>query len=288
MTLAATRPGYWFADRIPLLNYLPDALAPWRAKAHRIFDHLVEFWGVFYDAMEDRIQKGDAPDCFIKRFLESPDVVDFTEIDRRIILSELLSAGAETTATNLQWFFKAAVLYPKAVKEAQKELDEVVGRERLPTWEDRQQLPYLVAFVSELHRWGSPSPLAFYHATSESDTYRGKTIPAQTTVIYNTGAIHHSDMYYKQHQDFIPERFLSEKDPRHIPNYAHAQMHYGYGVGRRECPGKHVTESSLFIVISRILWAYDIGTGSHPLPGPETGKSDAMCNERTSVTDQIP
>ncbi|KIV77917.1 hypothetical protein PV11_09689 [Exophiala sideris] len=270
---AATRPGYWFADRVPLLNYLPDALAPWRAKAHRIFDHLIEFWGVFYDSMEERIKKGDAPDCFIKRFLESPEVVDFTEIDRRIVLSELLSAGAETTATNLQWFFKAAVLYPEAVKKAQQELDEVIGRDRFPTWEDRQQLPYIVAFVDELHRWGSPSPLAFYHATSEVDTYRGKTIPAQTTVIYNAGAIHHSDMYYRQHKDFIPERFLPEKDTRHMPNYAHAQMHYGYGVGRRECPGKHVAESSLFIVISRILWAFDIGTGSHPLPGPETAGS---------------
>ncbi|KIX95937.1 uncharacterized protein Z520_08192 [Fonsecaea multimorphosa CBS 102226] len=265
------RPGYWLADWIPVLNYLPDGLAPWRAEARKTFDNILGFWGVFYDSIVDRMHKDNAPDCFLKRFLESPEITSFSEVDKRIILSELLAAGSETTATTLQWFFKAVVLYPDSVKAAQEELDRVVGSDRLPQWEDRNKLPYIAAAIEEVHRWASVAPLAIFHATSESDSYRGKAIPARTTVIYNTSAIHHNSAYYQDHEKFIPERFLSEKDPRYRPQHAHGPTHYAFGVGRRECPGKHVADASLFIVISRLLWAFNIDLGSNPPPSDELG-----------------
>ncbi|OAG41018.1 hypothetical protein AYO21_04860 [Fonsecaea monophora] len=270
------RPGYWLADWIPVLNYLPDNLAPWRANARRTFDNLIAFWGIFYDSIVERMKKGDAPDCFLTRFLESPEIDSFSEVDKRTILSELLGAGSETTATTLQWFFKAAVLYPDFVKTAQEELDRVVGHDRLPQWEDRSELPYISAVVEEIHRWASVAPLAFYRATSEPDNYRGKTIPAKTTVIYNVYAIHHSSEYYRDHEMFLPERFLPDSDPRYLPRSAHAPMHYAFGVGRRECPGRHVADASLFIVISRLLWAFNIHQGNHPRPSDEVAGSNPL------------
>ena len=266
------RPGYWLSDWIPALNYLPDGLAPWRTQARNFFWNMLEFWSVFYDATVDRMRKGDAPDCFLKHFLESPEVSNFSDIDRRVILSELLSAGSETTATALQWFFKAAVQYPEFIKHAQEELDRVVGSDRFPDWADRPNLPYINAIIEEGHRWGSVAPLAIFHATTEADTYRNKTIPANTTVIYNTFALHHSSDNYRDPEKFMPERFLSEKDPLHLPGSTHAATHYAFGAGRRECPGKHVADSSLFIVISRLLWSFNIDLGSNPPPSDETGK----------------
>lgn len=267
----ACRPGHYIADWIPVLDYLPDILAPWRARASKTFDELFEFWGIFSSAIANRLATGDpdTPDCFVKRFLQSPEIVNFSEIDRRMLLSDLLAAGSETTATTLQWFCKAALLYPATVETAQRELDTVVGRDRLPTWDDRLQLPYLQALIKELHRWATPAVLAFYHATSESDEYRGKFVPANTTVIYNTYGIHHNDTYYKEHDKFMPERFLDDRHHQYMPQYAHAPMHYGFGVGRRECPGKHVAESSLYILLSRMLWAFDF-QGPSPRDGTGT------------------
>ncbi|KAH6926922.1 hypothetical protein HPB50_023757 [Hyalomma asiaticum] len=34
-----------------------------------------------------------------------------------------------------------------------REIDNVVGRDRLPTWEDRKQMPYTLACVWEMERW---------------------------------------------------------------------------------------------------------------------------------------
>lgn len=40
--------------------------------------------------------------------------------------------------------------------------------------------------------------------------------------------------------------------------------HFTFGAGRRICPGLHVGERSMFITISRLLWAFKI---SRPLDG---------------------
>jgi cytochrome P450 len=187
------------------------------------------------------------------------------------VTAELLTAGTETTATTLQWFFKAALENPKWIPEAQKEIDKVVGRSRLPDFSDRPNLLYLNAVVSELHRWASAAPLAFFHSTSSDDTYRSFTLPKAVTVIPNTYAIHHSEQYFPNPAEFLPGRWLPPSDPRHVQDGAKTPNHLAFGVGRRECPGKHVADASLFSAISRILWAFDISLGDHPPPGEETG-----------------
>ena len=52
---------------------------------------------------------------------------------------------------------------PEVQKKAQAELDAVVGRDRLPSIEDRPALPYLNAVMKELNRWFSPAPLGEHH-----------------------------------------------------------------------------------------------------------------------------
>ena len=48
-----------------------------------------------------------------------------------------------------------AATYPEWVVRARQELDAVCGAnaERLPTFEDRDQLPYITAVVKESFRW---------------------------------------------------------------------------------------------------------------------------------------
>lgn len=58
---------------------------------------------------------------------------------------------------------------------------------------------------------------------------------------------------------FRPERFLETDDPRL------KSFDLCFGFGRRICPGMHLALNSLFINISRILWAFDIT----PVKGPD-------------------
>jgi hypothetical protein len=88
----------------------------------------------------------------------------------------------------------------------------------------------------------------------------------------------------------IPSRYLAY--PSKSGDYAGIadpmqRDHFSFGAGRRICPSMYLTENSLFITISRILWAFDI------LPGIDekgvTTKPDVEAYEKaTSLTSPTP
>ena len=51
------------------------------------------------------------------------------------------------------------VLYPEVQVKAQRELDRVIGRGRLPNFSDYGTLPYVDAIVKESLRWNPVVPL---------------------------------------------------------------------------------------------------------------------------------
>lgn len=60
---------------------------------------------------------------------------------------------------------------------AQREIDSVIGNNRLPTFDDRTSLPYIEAIYRELLRFTPPVPLCIPHCTNEDDHYKGYFIP---------------------------------------------------------------------------------------------------------------
>lgn len=82
------------------------------------------------------------------------------------ILGDLFSAGMETVKTTLEWAVLLMLHHPEAAKEVQEELDQVVGRSRLPTLEDLPFLPITEATIQEILRRSSIVPLGTTHATT--------------------------------------------------------------------------------------------------------------------------
>ena len=78
----------------------------------------------------------------------------------------------------------AIVLHPEAQKKAQKEIDSII-KDRLPTLEDREVLPYVNAFVNESQRWKPVIPLAVAHYSFKDDVYDGYFIPKGSVVTGN-------------------------------------------------------------------------------------------------------
>lgn len=60
------------------------------------------------------------------------------------------------------------VLFPEVQKKAQAEIDAVVGNDRLPTFADQPNLPYVNAIVTELTRWNNVVPLGLSFITAGS------------------------------------------------------------------------------------------------------------------------
>ena len=73
--------------------------------------------------------------------------------------ADFLSTPTIKTIYTITSLFLALVLFPQVQKRAQAELDVVVGRDRLPTFNDRPHLPYIEAICKELMRWLMVGPM---------------------------------------------------------------------------------------------------------------------------------
>ncbi|PSN45972.1 Methyl farnesoate epoxidase [Blattella germanica] len=104
------------------------------------------------------------------------------------------------------------VLYPALQKKVQMELDDVVGRERLPSFSDRPKLRYTEATLNEIYRHGSNAPLGLPHAIMglEDVDFRGYTIPKDARVIINLHGMHNERKYWRDPGNFRPDRFLDD------------------------------------------------------------------------------
>ncbi|KAI0278780.1 cytochrome P450 [Russula aff. rugulosa BPL654] len=163
-------------------------------------------------------------------------------------------ASFQPTISSINTLFLVLVLFPQVQTRAQAELDLLIGRDRLPTFDDRPRLPYIEALCKELTRWFVVAPMGLSHLSRRDDFYNGLFIPKGATVMANAWAILHDPEAYPEPDKFKPERFLNEDGTvRDDP-----MLSLAFGVGKRICPGRHLVESTLFIVASSILSVFNV------------------------------
>jgi hypothetical protein len=131
--------------------------------------------------------------------------------------ASMYSASVDPTVSTLGTFILAMLTNPEAQRKAQCEIDAVVGRDRLPQFEDMEALPYVSALLKEVLRWRNVTPIgsslrlhllhatyfcfspsiAIPHCVSVEDEYRGYRIPAGSVVIGNVWLMHSN--FYELH-----------------------------------------------------------------------------------------
>ncbi|KAJ6511703.1 cytochrome P450 [Mycena vulgaris] len=156
----------------------------------------------------------------------------------------------------LRYKWASVGLYSDVQKKAQEELDTVVGRDRLPSFQDRANLPYLNAIITEVYRWNPVGPLALPHRSTQDDVYNGFHIPAGSIVFANSWGILHDSSLYPSPDEFIPERFM--RDPLSAEGTNPDPRRFAFGYGRRGCPGQDLADDSLFICAAMTLAVFDL------------------------------
>ncbi|EIN09035.1 cytochrome P450 [Punctularia strigosozonata HHB-11173 SS5] len=274
----ASEPGRYWVDQFPILRYVPEWMpgAGFKADAREMRRALERLYDVPYAFVKEQVRERKALKSFTSTYLEERGGGRGAEGEELIkaAAASLYSGGAETTPSSLAAFVLAMVLFPAVQIRAQREIDALLDADaepaRLPALADRGSLPYVDAIVKEVYRWNPAVPLGLPHRLREEDAYRGWRVPRGTTVWANIWAMLHDERYFPDPEAFRPERYLDaegwsrrrlerEEDPGEI----------AFGFGRRICPGLHLADSSVFLGVATMLYAFRMSKARDEETGEE-------------------
>ncbi|KAJ7138330.1 cytochrome P450 [Mycena epipterygia] len=253
-------PGQNILDFFPaLMKLMPSKLVKAKRLAKQFYD---ETSSLHFKMMNDvRKSEGARSDCMTWGFLEAQSEAGSALSDAEIawLSGSIFGAGAETTSSTLHTFFMAMALNPDIMRKIQHQIDTVVGRDRLPTFEDRADLPWVSAVMKEVMRWRPILPLSLPHVTTEDIVYEGMFIPAGTALYGSVWSLNHDPAVFPDPEAFKPERFWDDVNKKELnPTGTMARGMYTFGTGRRVCVGMNLANATMFAVVSRVLWAFDI------------------------------
>ncbi|EJT98912.1 cytochrome P450 [Dacryopinax primogenitus] len=163
-------------------------------------------------------------------------------------------AGQETTAYTLRVLMLAILHNPAVAKAAQSQLDSICGS-RAPSFEHREQLPYIEALIKETMRWRPVVPGGVPHLATEDVEFQGFVVPKGTIFFDNIWSQSRDPAVYPDPDAFDPTRFLDAEGCL-IPQAPDIPL-LAFGRGRRVCPGRDFASNGLFIVTATLLWAFD-------------------------------
>jgi cytochrome P450 len=180
-------PGAHAVDSFPSLAMLPEFLmGNWYTLAKRYFEYDSKVYLDLWNHLKKDVDNGTARNSFCKQFyLADPAKHHIDDLLAAYTCGGLIEAGSETTATTINNFILAMTLFSEPAEKAQKELDRVVGSDRLPEFEDEKNLPYVKAMIKEVLRWRPVNKFGMFHCTSEDDWYNGHFIPKGTVAVLN-------------------------------------------------------------------------------------------------------
>ncbi|KAF9267070.1 cytochrome P450 [Marasmius fiardii PR-910] len=276
----ATSPGTFLVNLIPALAKVPE----WVPGAG--FHRIAKEWGKTlaetveqpYQLVKSQVASGTAPISYVSSKLYDQKLTPEEEFDVKWSAASLYTGGSDTTVASIHSFFKAMILFPEVQEKARAELDAVIGTDRLPTFEDRPNLPYLNAVASEALRWHSVTPTAVPHRATADNVFQGYFIPKGSLIMANIWQLAHDPNVYPDPFTFKPERFLAtpdhkpEKDPKDII----------FGFGRRICPGRVLADASVFISCAMILACFDIKKHPQDTELPDTKQSTGTISHPSS------
>ena len=245
-------------DVFPWLRFIPfKSIQNLKEKCRERYEMISRIYRQHMDAYRvDNPQ--DLTDTLLKAKKEAEDEDSSIKgflTDQHLIMTmgEVFLAGMETTASTLCWALLYLIHNPDVQQRLHQELDQVIGAERLPELEDKKNLPYLEATITEILRLSSIGPLSIPHKTTVDTTLQGYSIPKGTTVLTNLWSLHHDPEIWDDPDAFRPERFLDEEGSFVPPK---ADRFLPFSAGRRSCLGESLARIELVLVLARLLHSF--------------------------------
>ena len=272
--IAALQPGANLIDTFYILDRLPTPLKWWRKRGHEAFNRVINVYETEVADLTTRIAQGTCPPCFASKFLADPETEKLGRTQTLFALGSLMEAGSDTSRMTLSQIIAAAATDSRWVKNAQAEIDSVCGYgDRLPSFSDRKNLPYLSAVAKEGFRWRPFAEIGVPHLLTVDDEFEGYRFPKNTVFTWNSWALALSEEEYEDPTRFWPERWLQGdgSGKKMAQGYEEGwrdgledplKGHWSFGAGRRVCTGYQYGIPSSVFLWRDLTACYSVGDGN--------------------------
>lgn len=247
-------------EAFPWLNYLPEALFPWRKKCEEHGEKLDKLYMGLIEAGWQRGVAGLNTGNLAYKMRLDEGRSGLTRHEQGFACGVVLEGGSDIVAGVILICLLALVHDPESQRRAHAEIDGVYDEDTLPKWQDERRLPFVRAFIKEVFRWRPSLARGVPHRLEQDDYYEGYFLPKGSTVMYCTWAMHNCAERFDDPETFKPDRYLN-----HTMSMAESvaqgdpfkRDHFAFGAGRRVCPGIQTAEQDIFIALSRLIWAFE-------------------------------
>ncbi|UYV80962.1 TBXAS1, partial [Cordylochernes scorpioides] len=156
----------------------------------------------------------------------------------------------DTTAVTLKFALHTLAHHQDVQDKVREEVRKVQGDKDIFDPDDVGKLTYMEQVLSEVLRLYPPSPMAVQRLASKDYEVNGKKIPKSIPFIVALDALHRSEKYWDNPEEFDPERFSPEQKAN-IPAF----VYQPFGAGPRMCIGMRmanmVDKALLALILSK-------------------------------------
>ncbi|KZV23123.1 hypothetical protein F511_25084 [Dorcoceras hygrometricum] len=276
--------GFFWADYFPMLGWM-DKVIGMASRLEKCFQNLDAFYQELIDehmsANRPKSMEGDILDILIKLKEGSASSTGISLDDMKAILMIIFVAGTDTSSAVVTWAMTALVKTPEAMRRVQQEIRSIVGKNPFVDEDDIQKLPYFKAVIKEAMRFYPPVPLLVPRKTRNTCFIDGYEIQPKTMIFFNFWSIGRDPEYWKNPNEFLPDRFLDSKIDYRGQDFGLIP----FGSGRRACPGISLGVATVELALANLLYAFVWGlpdgiTGedvdTDALPGITMHKKNAL------------
>ncbi|KAG2701885.1 hypothetical protein I3760_06G065900 [Carya illinoinensis] len=247
------------SEYVPYVGWIVDRLSGRLERLERIFHELDDFFQQVIDLhLKPERTKPEHEDIIdvllkIEREQTEVDVAHFSKENIKAVLLNLFLGGVDTGAITMIWAMAELVRSPKVMKRAQDEVRKIVGNKGRVIESDTDHLPYIKMIMKETFRLHPPAPLLLPRQTMVPFQLNGYDINPQSVIQVNAWAIGRDPQYWKNPEEFIPERFIDSSIDYKGQNFEFLP----FGAGRRGCPGIYMATSTIELALANLLYCFD-------------------------------